>query len=162
MAPPLVDPLLLANMESVAFVLQLICTVYKMKALDIALIDLHALLLHMLYTQSTNTASWYLWCCWKPMFYLCSQWDIQSSFFACIGLCIDANTNQQLARNLPSVQAAQSMHSEQTTASRSRNGHQCGCCQRHDCGHGLCNVPFVPPMQNYHNHTPLQYFRLSC
>lgn len=58
MAPPLADPLLLANMESVALMLDLICTMHnKIKASVVALIDLGALLLHMLHVQSTSIAS---------------------------------------------------------------------------------------------------------
>ena len=50
MAPPLVDPLLLANMESIAFMLELICTMHnKIKASIVAMIDLCALFLHMLH-----------------------------------------------------------------------------------------------------------------
>ena len=53
MAPPLVDPLLLANMESIAFVLELTCIMHnKINVLAVAMIDLRALLLHMLHDQS--------------------------------------------------------------------------------------------------------------
>ena len=50
MAPPLVDPLLLANMEFVVFALELICAMHnKIKASIVAMIDLRALLQCMLH-----------------------------------------------------------------------------------------------------------------
>lgn len=58
MAPPLIDPVWLANMDSVAFMLESTCTMYNtIKALVVALIDLGVLLLHMLHAQSTSIAS---------------------------------------------------------------------------------------------------------
>ena len=153
MAPPLFDPLLLANMESVAFVLQLICIMHnKIKSSVVAVIDLPVLLWRMLHAQSTGTASWNVSCWWKSVFYLCYQWAMQFRFYQndcnikkeeiclmrehikalCKLICIlrlrvNANANQQHARNLPSVQAPQSIHSRQTTESRLSNGHQSGC-----------------------------------
>ena len=189
MAPPLIDPLLLANMESIALVLQFICTMHnKIKASDITLTDFHALLLHMLHAKFTSTASWYLWCWWQPIFCLC-----------CHGLCSLASTKmiatpkkeeihlmhkhiktliklinmhrimykcqyKSATAKKSSLCLGSAIHAQQTNNSIKIEDWTSGwmLVKMHDCERGLCNGSYAPAMPTCQNCTPLQYFGPLC